>query len=448
MLKVNPKFENLFAPLSTEEYAGLEQDIIATNGPREPIVVWNDTIVDGHHRYEICQKHDLPFATREETFSSEAEAIAWMIKEQFNRRNMSTVARTIAALNAKEALIEIGRQTKSLRKDLADYVAESHNTRKLIAEKAGVSDTFVYQVDYVLQHGEDKLQQAMISEEMSVGQAYSIARKADEKLERKKQKREEARRAVTPIAAHPDYKPVDSGVDEQQIPSDWTEFRRLSPEEQERIKLLAEFAKVSPEEAARSIRLENEADDDTKSKLTRGEIEIDAAYEELVSTQAAQSNLSEEASPAVELDATPTLDMAAALTLAPAAAHAEDESDDEDDIAPDRFWGMTICDCCGRYIPGEKKVEVKVNGKRGKRTVCHECAEFLSNHMDSQNRANYVKNQLSGHLDALLHRLDFLLDESCDLEMPASVVNAMIENIRETADEAIRTIKARTKPEI
>ena len=80
MLKVNPKFENLFAPLSTEEYAGLEQDIIATNGPREPIVVWNDTIVDGHHRYEICQKHDLPFATREETFSSEAEAIAWMMK--------------------------------------------------------------------------------------------------------------------------------------------------------------------------------------------------------------------------------------------------------------------------------------------------------------------------------------------------------------------------------
>ena len=46
MLRVNPKFENLFTPLSPEEYAGLEQDIIATNGPREPIVVWNDTIVD------------------------------------------------------------------------------------------------------------------------------------------------------------------------------------------------------------------------------------------------------------------------------------------------------------------------------------------------------------------------------------------------------------------
>jgi len=30
MLKVNPKFENLFAPLSTEEYTGLEQDMHST----------------------------------------------------------------------------------------------------------------------------------------------------------------------------------------------------------------------------------------------------------------------------------------------------------------------------------------------------------------------------------------------------------------------------------
>ena len=454
MLKVNPKFENLFAPLSPEEYAGLEQDIIATNGPREPIVIWNDTIIDGHHRYAICQKHDLPFTTREESFSSEAEAIAWMIKEQFNRRNMSPVARTIVALNAKEALIEIGRQKQNLRKDLADYVAEPHNTRKLIAEKAGVSDTFVYQVDYVLQHGEPKLKEAMTSEEMSVGQAYSIARKADEKLERKKQKREEARRAVTPIAAHPDYKHVDSGVEEQQIPSGWTELRRLSPEEQESIRRVAQFANMSPEKLARVKRLENEADEDTKAKLKRGEIEIDAAYEALVSTQATPP-VNPAAPPAVEMDDAPELAAASAedltaapaveLGTAPAAAQPEDEAEDEyGDIAPDRFRGMTICDCCNRHIPSEKVVKVKMNGKRGKRPVCPECAEFLFNHMNPQNRANYVKNRLSGHLDALLNRLDFLLDESDSLEMPASVVNAMIENIRETADEAIRTIRART----
>ena len=448
MLKVNPKFENLFAPLSTEEYAGLEQDIIATEGPREPIVVWNDTIVDGHHRYAICQKHGLPFTTREETFSSEAEAIAWMIKEQFNRRNMSPVARTIAALNAKEALIEIGRQKHGLRKDLADYVAEPHNTRKLIAEKAGVSDTFVYQVDYVLQHGEAKLKEAMISGEMSVGQAYSIARKADEKLEQRKQKREEARQAVIPIATHPDYRQnaVDSGADEQQIPEDWIELRRLSPEEQESIRRVTKLADMPPEKLARVKRLENEADEKTIAKLKRGEIEINDAYEALVSTQAA-SAANPAAAPAADQAAAPAASPAAAPAADQAAAQAEDEAeaeDEDDGIAPDRFWGMTICDCCNRHIPADKVVMIRREGKRGKRPVCPECAEFLFNNMNPQNRANYIKNRLFGHLDALLYRLDLLMDECENLEMPASVVNAMIENIRETADEAIRTIKART----
>ena len=286
MLKVNPKFENLFAPLSPEEYAGLEQDIIATNGPREAIVVWNDTIVDGHHRYAICQKHDLPFMTREETFSSEAEAIAWMIKEQFHRRNMSPVARTIAALNAKEALIEVGRQKHGLRKDMADA---PHNTRKLIAEKAGVSDSFVYQVDYVLQHGEDKLQQAMISEEMSVGQAYSIARKADEKLERKKQRREEARKSVmSPVndgdASPPVPDETTQAVEDESlvdIPKEWTEFRRLSSEEREEICRQAKENSLLPEVMARIVRIQNEADAETLEKLKCGEMNADDVYEAL-----------------------------------------------------------------------------------------------------------------------------------------------------------------------
>lgn len=314
MLKVNPKFENLFAPLSPEEYAGLEQDIIATNGPREPIVVWNDTIVDGHHRYAICQKHGLPFTTREETFSSEAEAIAWMIKEQFNRRNMSPVARTIAALNAKEALIEIGRQKHGLRKDLADA---PHNTRKLIAEKAGVSDSFVYQVDYVLQHGEDKLQQAMISEEMSVGQAYSIARKADERLERKKQRREEAAAArqsgktkqreqpkTLPIPAmESEHEICSKQADSQESSSSFAEaedtkclaptdpqeaspefvkaapaFAKASPEEQEHICELAVKLHRTPEDTARFLKVDRDADEETKEKLLKGDMSINEAY--------------------------------------------------------------------------------------------------------------------------------------------------------------------------
>ena len=287
MLKVNYKFKNLIPPLTAEEMAGLEQDILA-NGVREPIVIWNNTIIDGHHRYAICQKHGLPFTTRGESFSSEAEAIAWMIKEQFNRRNMSRIARTILALKAKDALTEIGRQKQGLRKDLADFVAESHNTRQIIAKKAGVSEGYVYQVDYVLQHGEPALVEAMTSEELPVKEAYMKTRKRDEKLEQRKQRREAARQSsgaelreqprlvALPIpAVEREHESCPVQADPQE-PS--PALVKASPEEQEQIRELAVTLHRNPESTARFLMVERDADEEIKEKLRQGDMSINEAY--------------------------------------------------------------------------------------------------------------------------------------------------------------------------
>ena len=52
-IKINEKFKSIIPPLSKEEYEGLEQSII-TEGCRDAICLWNDTIIDGHNRYDIC----------------------------------------------------------------------------------------------------------------------------------------------------------------------------------------------------------------------------------------------------------------------------------------------------------------------------------------------------------------------------------------------------------
>ena len=49
-LRIDNDFASLIPPLTDEEYTHLEQSIIA-EGCRDALVVWNDTIVDGHHRY-------------------------------------------------------------------------------------------------------------------------------------------------------------------------------------------------------------------------------------------------------------------------------------------------------------------------------------------------------------------------------------------------------------
>ena len=51
-MQIDDEFKNLIPLLTNEEFNQLEENILK-EGCREPIVLWNDTIVDGHNRYEI-----------------------------------------------------------------------------------------------------------------------------------------------------------------------------------------------------------------------------------------------------------------------------------------------------------------------------------------------------------------------------------------------------------
>ena len=57
-LKIEPQFKNLIRPLQRKEYLQLEQNILS-EGCRDPIILWNGVIVDGHNRYEICMRHQM-----------------------------------------------------------------------------------------------------------------------------------------------------------------------------------------------------------------------------------------------------------------------------------------------------------------------------------------------------------------------------------------------------
>ena len=56
-ININPEFKALIPPLSSEEFAQLEANILE-EGIRDDIVTWQGVIVDGHNRYAIATKHD------------------------------------------------------------------------------------------------------------------------------------------------------------------------------------------------------------------------------------------------------------------------------------------------------------------------------------------------------------------------------------------------------
>ena len=104
-LIVDKEFKALIPPLSDEEYKGLEENIVK-EGCRDSIVTWEGVIVDGHNRYEICTRHNIPFNTVEKEFASRGEAIEWIILNQFGRRNLPAYDRAKLALTLKPIMVE------------------------------------------------------------------------------------------------------------------------------------------------------------------------------------------------------------------------------------------------------------------------------------------------------------------------------------------------------
>lgn len=91
-LRIDPEFSGLIAPLSMSEYRFLEESI-RMEGCREPIIVWGNTIVDGHNRYQICSRWGIHFQTRSIDFNDRDEAISWICSTQLGRRNISEETR-------------------------------------------------------------------------------------------------------------------------------------------------------------------------------------------------------------------------------------------------------------------------------------------------------------------------------------------------------------------
>jgi hypothetical protein len=93
-IKIDREFQNLIPALSTEEREQLEANIVEHGGARDPLVVWQrddaaDILLDGHNRYEICERLGLPYEVEHLQFDTRDEAADWIDRNQLGRRNLS-----------------------------------------------------------------------------------------------------------------------------------------------------------------------------------------------------------------------------------------------------------------------------------------------------------------------------------------------------------------------
>lgn len=103
---INEELKAYIDPLTPEEYAALERSLLA-EGCRDALVLWGDVLVDGHNRYDICQKHGLPFQVVQSTlFQSMDDVRLWMIDQHLGRRSVSDFQRGVLALRKRDLLAQ------------------------------------------------------------------------------------------------------------------------------------------------------------------------------------------------------------------------------------------------------------------------------------------------------------------------------------------------------
>ncbi len=112
-MRIKREYKTLIPPLSPEEYQYLEENILK-DGVREPLVVWGDILIDGHNRYEICQKHGITYKTVNKDFESDEEAERWIILNQFGRRNLTKFQRSELALKLKPMLAAQAKERQKI----------------------------------------------------------------------------------------------------------------------------------------------------------------------------------------------------------------------------------------------------------------------------------------------------------------------------------------------
>ena len=92
-ITIDFKFKNLIPAIGEEERKQLEANIVESGGARDPLIVWRDgdrdILIDGHNRYEICTRLELPYRVEFLQFGSKDEAADWMDRNQLGRRNLS-----------------------------------------------------------------------------------------------------------------------------------------------------------------------------------------------------------------------------------------------------------------------------------------------------------------------------------------------------------------------
>jgi hypothetical protein len=186
-IKINDTLRAYIEPLTEAEYAALERSVLA-EGCRDALVLWQDVLVDGHNRYQICQEHGIPFKAVENTSFRDLDDVKlWMIDNNLGRRSISDYQRGVLALRKKEIVraraLELAAEAAAEDAAIAPPDGEARpkpaamplTSREDIARAARLSSATISQIEKIQKTATPELVEAVRSGTISINAAATVA---------------------------------------------------------------------------------------------------------------------------------------------------------------------------------------------------------------------------------------------------------------------------------
>ena len=189
-IRLDREFQGLIPPLSDEELAQLEANLLA-DGCRDPLVVWQEEgiLLDGHHRREICRAHGLELSVATVSLPDREAAELWIEENQLGRRNLTDDQRAAIAYRIQQRRSKIARRRRARKgrsaggkctprqrnNRLSDTVADKRkapkcDSRAAAARQAHVSERKLRRVAE-LAKGDPKLVGRIVAGEVTIQKA-------------------------------------------------------------------------------------------------------------------------------------------------------------------------------------------------------------------------------------------------------------------------------------
>lgn len=199
-LVVDEELERVAPPLAENELEILKADIFE-HGCKFPLIVWGDTIVDGHNRYRICREEGIPFGIEQMDFADKTEAKLWIVKNQLGRRNLKPFQRCEMVLPLENELKEEAEKRRVALRAGMPILADEKTTREVLANMAGVAHGTLDKVKVLIIEADEETLNKLRSGDMKIHTAYAAVKKKNRPKKPEEEQKEEPEEEKPPVVA-------------------------------------------------------------------------------------------------------------------------------------------------------------------------------------------------------------------------------------------------------